>query len=220
MKKLGIILVACGTVAACTSFEPDMDKAAEIRKEAQIQYHEEVGCPMVDDHEAYRNCVIKTYDKNTPKTFVPARLPDGRSVAILRNEETTSYDEQTGTYETERVVVIETVETIAPTTEAVTTTETTTTTVEEPAASVTTTTTVTKEPVTQVTETVTTTNATEPTESVTITTPVTETEPTVVEEKEQTWWDTYQKDKPATKPTKPQCPCPDPNEPCPQCVDK
>ena len=40
-----------------------------------------------------------------------------------------------------------------------------------------------------------------------------------VEPKKDTWWETYKKNK-SVKPAEVQCPCPDPNEPCPQCVDK
>ena len=191
MKKLGIVLAACGLVAACTSYEPDQDIAAEKRREAQVAYHQDVGCPMVDDHEAYRNCVINTYYKNSPKTFVPAKLPDGRSVAIIRNDQTSSYDEATDTYKTERVVVIETVETISGKPA-----EAKMPVVETPAP--------TPAPVV----------AEQPKPA-----PKAEPVPAETEVREQTWWETYQKEKPAEV-AAPQCPCPDPNEPCPQCIDK
>ena len=43
----------------------------------------------------------------------------------------------------------------------------------------------------------------------------------VVEEpKEKTWWENYQENKPEDKPTEVKCPCEDPNDPCPQCVEK
>lgn len=190
MKKLGAVLVACTTLAACSSYEPDFDVAAETRQEALVAYHQEVGCPMVDDHEAYRNCVIGTYYKNSPKTFVPAKLPDGRSLAIVRNDQTSSYDETTDTYKTERVVVIETVETIKGKPEKVIQSETINTEVVETLPS---------EPVTPTAE-----------------QPVPEVKQEPVE---KTWWETYQKEKPADQ-EKPKCPCPDPNEPCPQCIDK
>ena len=45
---------------------------------------------------------------------------------------------------------------------------------------------------------------------------------TVVTEevKEKTWWENYQENKPEDTPTKVKCPCEDPNDPCPQCVEK
>ena len=188
MKKIFVILCACGALAACTSYEPDLDKAAAVRDEHHRAYRAENGCPLTDDHAAYRECVINTYYKNTPKTFVPAKMEDGRSVAIIRNESTSSYDEETNTYKTERVVVIETVETVTDGESAETTTTTTETKVVPSKSDKT----VKQEPT-----------------------------PAPVPEKEQTWWDQYQKNRPATTPAaKPQCPCPDPNEPCPQCVDK
>ena len=36
---------------------------------------------------------------------------------------------------------------------------------------------------------------------------------------DKTWWETYQEEKQPVKPTV-VCPCPDPNDPCPQCVTK
>jgi hypothetical protein len=36
---------------------------------------------------------------------------------------------------------------------------------------------------------------------------------------EKTWWETYQEEKQPAQP-KVVCPCPDPNDPCPQCVTK
>ena len=196
MKNLGIVLMACGGLVACTSYEPDQDIAAETRREAQVAYHQEVGCPAVDDHEAYRNCVIETYYKGSPKTFVPAKLPDGRSVAIVRNDRTSSYDEETNTYKTERVVVIETVETIKGQEPKIINSETKTEVIETPAP----------EPVTAMPE--------QPTPNEMVV------EEVVVNEPEKTWWETYQKEKTAEAIQEPTCPCPDPNEPCPQCIDK
>lgn len=210
MKKLGIVLAACGFVAACTSYEPDQDIAAEKRREAQVAYHQDVGCPMVDDHEAYRNCVINTYYKNSPKTFVPAKLPDGRSVAIIRNDQTSSYDEATDTYKTERVVVIETVETISgkPAEAKMPVVETPV--IETPAPT----------PAPVVAEQPKPAPKAESVIEIEVeSTPKAEPVPAETEVREQTWWETYQKEKPAEV-AAPQCPCPDPNEPCPQCIDK
>jgi len=47
---------------------------------------------------------------------------------------------------------------------------------------------------------------------------VVEPEPTKVDPKD-TWWETYKKNK-TLEGNEDQCPCADPNEPCPQCVDK
>lgn len=188
MKKIGLILCACGALAACTSYEPNLDKATEIRNEKHMANRVENGCPLTDDHAAYRQCVINTYYKNSPKTFVPAKMEDGRSVAIIRNESTSSYDEETNTYKTERVVVIETVETVTG---------------EGPTDNV--------APAVQVPPA----SKAAPKAKPAPEKPV----PPKAPEKEQTFWEQYQKNKPAPAP-KPQCPCPDPNEPCPQCVDK
>lgn len=202
MKKLGVVLMACGALAACTSYEPDQDIAAETRREAQVAYHQDVGCPNIDDHEAYRKCVIATYYKGSPKTFVPAKLADGRSLAIVRNDKTTSFDEETNTYKTERVVVIETVETITGQEPKIIESKTQTEVIETPAP----------EPVLAVAE--------QPEPEVVVGEAVVDPQPEPVEESEKTWWETYQKEKPVEETQEPTCPCPDPNEPCPQCIDK
>lgn len=47
-------------------------------------------------------------------------------------------------------------------------------------------------------------------------TPKTET----IQETEKTWWQDYQENKKPEPASTIKCPCPDPNDPCPQCVDK
>ena len=55
----------------------------------------------------------------------------------------------------------------------------------------------------------------------TIEIPTPQPESVVTEEvKEKTWWENYQENKPEDKPTEVKCPCEDPNDPCPQCVEK
>ena len=95
MKKFAIILCAGVAVTACSNFEPDLDMARDIRDENNRLAREEVGCTFAGDHDAYRQCVLNTYYKNTPKTFVTGRTEDGKALAILKNESTSSYDEST-----------------------------------------------------------------------------------------------------------------------------
>lgn len=63
---------------------------------------------------------------------------------------------------------------------------------------------------------------TEPVETETITTTTVETEENPQPQQDPTWWETYQNNHPSEDKTveKGPCPCPDPNEPCPQCFDK
>lgn len=213
MKKFAIILCAGVAVTACSNFEPDLDMARDIRDENNRLAREEVGCTFAGDHDAYRQCVLNTYYKNKPKTFVTGRTEDGKALAILKNESTSSYDESTGTYKTERVIVIETEERLVdiPTPSPITATANLVETVPPLPAE-------TKDPVVPaqnpaqnadeiVSDTV--------ANSETITETVPPPEPIL--EKEETWWSQYKKQPAQPAPV---CPCPDPNEPCPQCVDK
>lgn len=209
MKKFAIILCAGVAVTACSNFEPDLDMARDIRDESNRLAREEVGCTFAGDHDAYRQCVLNTYYKNKPKTFVTGRTEDGKALAILKNESTSSYDESTGTYKTERVIVIETEERLVdiPTPSPITATANLVETVPPLPAE-------TKDPVVPaqnadeiVSDTV--------VNSETITETVPPPEPIL--EKEETWWSQYKKQPAQPAPV---CPCPDPNEPCPQCVDK
>ena len=177
MKKLSFVLFACTALVGCSSYEPDLDKAAEVRAENRTAFHQEFGCPFTDDHAAYRQCVLNTYYGTHPRTYSVKQDKDGKSIAVIRNESRSSYDAETDTYKTERVIVIETEEKLVPVPVEVTP------------------------------------QLIEP--------EVLPPDLSAVEEPapKETWWDTYQKDKPAPA-KEPQCPCPDPNEPCPQCVDK
>ena len=183
MKKWTILACACAALAGCIGPYTDLDKAAETRTERRMAYRQEFGCPMTDDHQAYRECVLRTYAASHPKTYRTEDNADGKSVAVLKDTLTQTYDRSANTYKTERVVVIETEERLEPLPQIV------------PAPVV-------------------------PAEVVVETTEVVEkpaTEPAVELEPKESWWDTYQKNQPAEEP---KCPCEDPNDPCPQCVDK
>lgn len=213
MKKFAIILCAGVAVTACSNFEPDLDMARDIRDENNRLAREEVGCTFAGDHDAYRQCVLNTYYKNKPKTFVTGRTEDGKALAILKNESTSSYDESTGTYKTERVIVIETEERLVdiPTPSPITTTANLVETVPPLPAE-------TKDPVVPAQDPAQ--NADEiVSDTVVNSETITETvpPPEPILEKEETWWSQYKKQPAQPAPV---CPCPDPNEPCPQCVDK
>ena len=217
MKKFAIILCAGVAVTACSNFEPDLDMARDIRDENNRLAREEVGCTFAGDHDAYRQCVLNTYYKNKPKTFVTGCTEDGNALAILKNESTSSYDESTGTYKTERVIVIETEERLVdiPTPSPITATANLVETVPPLPAE-------TKGPVVPVQDQVQdpAQNADEiVSDTVVNSETITETvpPPEPILEKEETWWSQYKKQPAQPAPV---CPCPDPNEPCPQCVDK
>lgn len=172
---LGIVTV-CLALSACYYYNPD-DRGAERAEKLAMKRAFE-GCLLIDDHEAYRNCLLATMQQNSPKTFITAEDSNGRPLAIIKSN--VPCDETCATAQT------------------IVKTEIKTTVTEEPAQVI-------------------------KTEVVDISTKTTETvEPTkVVEEpKEKTWWENYQENKPEDKPVEVKCPCEDPNDPCPQCVEK
>ena len=179
MKKWTILAAVCVALAGCHLYEADMDKATAERNERRAAYHQEFGCPFTDDHAALRECVIKTHLAHKPKTYRPSETEDGKALAIVRDETTSSFDEEKNTYKTERVIVIETEERLEP---LPTTTAIIPFTVEKLSEEE-----IDKTPVEQ------------------------------VEQEDRSWWEKQPK---TEAPAEPECPCPDPNDPCPQCVEK
>lgn len=172
IKNILGIAVICLGVSACYYYNPN-DKGAERAEKLAMKRAQE-GCLLLDDHEAYRNCIITTMKQNSPKTYVIAENSNGEPVAIIKSN--TPCD---GTCNASQTIVK---------------TEVKKTVIEEPA---------------KVIET-----STVQTEEVAALAPVVETP------KEKTWWENYQENKPADKPATVKCPCEDPNDPCPECVEK
>ena len=225
MKKLLCIGVALTLLSACSTFEPDLDKAAEERAENRAEIRNEIGCQFANDHDAYRRCLISTYENNKPKTFTTAQDCSGQPVVVVSSGKT------------QGMVYADGVITQAGSTQTTATTQTTTTT---------------QVPVhqlsavpcgTQAGDCFYTTQAlyeaqvapctTCAPKQVVVEQPkiVTVEQTETIEEKpvevvpapqplpDKTWWETYQEEKQPVKPTV-VCPCPDPNDPCPQCVTK
>lgn len=193
MKKLPFILAVFTALSGCSYMDTNLESAQGTRDAKRDAYRQEFGCTFTDDHASYRNCLLNTYYSSKPKTYSTTTNKDGKSVAIIKDETKKSYDEETNTYKTERVIVIETEEHLVPvpvstTTPVVETKDKDTTVVEEK-------------------------HLIEP---VVATEEIAPVEP----KPEKTWWDTYQEEKEEVKTEEPVCPCPDPNDPCPQCVDK
>jgi len=202
MKKLSITLCACVALSGCTfGFDPDVDSAAGTRNSHRADYRAEFGCPLTDDHEAYRQCLINTYYGTHPKTYRTTVDEKGRSVAVVKDETKSSYDKDTGNYKTERVIVIETTEELVPASSTI------------PPIPMPQLETVKPAPVTEIEK-----NFDEV--EIVETTPVQKVSEPVKEAPAATWWDTYQKNKPTDQKVKEGCPCENPNDPCPQCYDK
>ena len=197
MKKLSLTLCACVALSGCMfGFDPDIDSSSATRKIHHADYRAEFGCPLTDDHEAYRQCLVNTYYKTHPKTYNVTVDKDGKSVAVIKDETKSSYDKATDTYKTERVIVIETEEKLVP--------------VPVQSMPMPTIQNVEPQPIENLVE--------EDCEEVEVET----VKPVKEGPKPTTWWDTYQKNKVTDKKLsdKDGCPCADPNDPCPQCYDK
>ncbi|MBR5129712.1 MAG: hypothetical protein IKV03_00600 [Alphaproteobacteria bacterium] len=169
---LGIIAV-CLALSACYYYNPE-DRGAERAEKLAIKRANE-GCLSIDDHEAYRNCLLATVKQNSPKTYVTAEDSNGNPLAIIKSNVPCD-----GTCAASQTILK---------------TEVKTTVIEEPAKVI---------------------------KSEIIETPAVEADISVEVEapKEKTWWENYQENKPEDKPAEVKCPCEDPNDPCPQCVEK
>ena len=196
MKKMSLIFGICVALAGCSTMDTNLESAQETRDANRDSFRQEFGCGPADEHAAYRNCLLNTYYANKPKTFSTYVNKDGQSVAVIKNETKESYDADTNTYKTERVIVIETEERLVPAPVA-------TPVPEEPK----------EEPVVETEETIS-------EEIISEEIPTKEEIAPVEPTPQKTWWDTYQEEKEVEETDEPVCPCDDPNDPCPQCVDK
>ena len=114
MKKLPAILAICTALSGCSHMDANLDSAQETRNANRDAYRQEFGCTFTDDHASYRNCLLNTYYSSKPKTYSTSTNKEGKSIAIVKNERNSSYNKDTNTYKTERVIVIETEERLVP----------------------------------------------------------------------------------------------------------
>ncbi len=194
MKKALIILGALTLTACSVGYETNLDKAA-AKREANIDARHQVsGCTFIRDHEAYKTCLMNTYNVNTPATYTTQTMQDGRPVVVMSQ----------GTQATSTACGLKPIpaqpeyEWAAPTTVSQTNSvETVCQKKFEPQQTI----------VQTVEETI-----PPPTPEVVFVQqePV---QPVVVQQPVQQVWT-------APVPVAPTCPCADPNDPCPQCYDK
>ena len=86
MRKLFVVLGAMALTACTIGHETDLDKA-EAKRQANIdQRHQMIGCTFTRDHDAYRNCLLNTHLMNSPTTYTPQTLQDGRPVAVIHQQ--------------------------------------------------------------------------------------------------------------------------------------
>ena len=224
MKKLSFLVSTLALLSACSSYNPDIYTAEEKRNLNREEARMSLGCQLADTQSAYRECLLSTYNRTKPRTYSVTTTANGLPVAVVSNGTmaTASIVETKTTVQNEMVPVqpvqpqVIQVNTQGQLCEGVTGSpcvyqeqgeiyemqmppvscgdQPCPPMVEEPKkVIVTTTETVTEKPVEVV--------------------PMPEPLP------EKTWWETYQEGQPEPEP-KVVCPCPDPNDPCPQCVGK
>ena len=66
MKKLSSLVPVLMLLSACTSYQPDLDEAAEVRIQSRSEIRSEIGCQFADTNATYRECVLATYRKQKP----------------------------------------------------------------------------------------------------------------------------------------------------------
>ena len=208
MKKTWAFLLGCALLGGCVGYEADLQDAQQERDALLLQKRMKEGCTFVRDQDAYRECLLNTYYSQYPKGYQTAELVDGEPIAIVSNA-SASY--------TQGVTQVAPLPSSGPqiipysTTEITTTDSTFTQEYVTPQATVV----QTREVVAQVPV------ETALPEPVPVVQPVAISEPVQqpVVQQDPTWWDNYQQTRTVIQPTV-QCPCEDPNDPCPQCYEK
>ena len=236
MKKLSLLIPAFALLSACSSYEPDIYDAEAKRMMNREEARMSMGCQFVDTQSAYRECLMATYNRNRPKTYSITVDESGRSVAVVSNgviapvAPTGAPSAPVQEVEVAQTVAVQPAAQPVPAPQpqvipinqqgqlceglvgspCVYQTQGEVYEMQMPPVSCG------EQPCPPMVE--------EP-KKVTVTTTETVTEkpievvPMPEPLPEKTWWETYQEEKEPSEP-KIVCPCPDPNDPCPQCVEK
>lgn len=195
LKYIVCMTLGLSLLGGCYSFKVD---DAEGRAGRIAERKAENGCTLLETQKEYRDCVIATAQKNSPKTYTTAENSDGEAIAIIKGEKPCTNqcaERWKAKHSTEILEEVES-ETIIEQTpkQTVVIQEAVAETIVEPIL-----------------------------EPVPASVPV----PVVIQEavapapvQDKTWWEQYQKDKASDVADKVICPCPDPNDPCPQCAQK
>ena len=197
MKKHLLVLLGCSLLGGCVAYETNLQDTQEKRDMALMQKRSETGCTFIRDHDAYRQCILNTYYMQHPQTYETHELTTGQPIAVISNPSCG----QPGCAAKVAPLPASGPQIVPYATSESTTVETTCTqNYQAQEASVTTTEVIPPPPPVKI---------------------VTEPVPVVEPDPDPTWWETYQAEKkPEPVPAKPVCPCPDPNDPCPQCFEK
>lgn len=212
MDKSWVILLACVLLGGCVAHETNFQKAQDERDAMLLNKRMKEGCQFVRDQDAYRECLLNTYYSQYPKGYQTAELVDGESLAIVSNTQNSYGSYAQGQRTVTQVAPLPPLNgpQIVPysTSEVTTIDSTYTQDYVAPQATVV----KTQEVVAQVPV-----SAPLPvSQPVAMPQPV----PTQGPNTQPVWWDNYQQTRTPVQAAKPVCPCPDPNDPCPQCYEK
>ena len=211
MKKLGFLIPVVGLLAACSNYNPDLEVAAEKRAKNRAEIRDEIGCQFADTQTAYRNCLLATYRSQKPKTFSTTTTATGQTVAVVSSSTMVASTEvYAQPVNNQGVIALNADGSVACSSVPgqPCTYQTQGEVYEKQVPAIPCGAPVVEEPKT-VTVTTTETVIEKPVEVVPMPEPL----------PEKTWWETYQEEK-APEAPKVVCPCPDPNDPCPQCNSK
>lgn len=103
MKKTLSAILVCTILSGCwyqTDYSKENAENRALKRAVE-------GCQMGDDHAAYRECMIQTQLKNSPKTYTTSQLPNGEPLAIIRDKDVSANEQE--------IVVVEQIETLTPT---------------------------------------------------------------------------------------------------------
>ena len=210
MNKSSVALLACVLLGGCVAHETNFQVAQEERDAMLLSKRMKEGCQFVRDQDAYRECLLNTYYSQYPKGYQTAELIDGEPIAIISDARAGC-----GASQNQRIV-----SQVAPlpssgpqiipyaTSEVTTVDSTYTQNYTAPQATIV----KTQEVVAQVPVS----QSLPPPQPVVMPQPVV----TQVPQQDTSWWDNYQQTRTTPVVNQPVCPCPDPNDPCPQCFEK
>lgn len=220
MKKQLLLVLGCSLLSACVVHETDLYAAQEKRDAALAQKRSQMGCTFIRDHDAYRQCILNTYYLQQPQGYETRELTTGQPVAVISTSACgpagcgskvaplPPSGPQIVPYSTTESQTVET--TCTQNYQAREASVTTTEVIPAPA------------PVQIITQTAPAPAPAPVAEPAPVAAPAPAPAPVpVAPDPDPTWWETYQAEKkPEPVPAQPVCPCPDPNDPCPQCFDK
>ena len=208
MKKYLAVILGSSLLCACVYHETDFQAAQQERDAALALKRAQVGCSFIRDHDAYRQCLMNTYYGQQPKNYEVREMTNGQPVAIIGGADSSvapCYSCSQGCATPSYYQMQAQIAPLPPSGPQIVPYTTSESTTVETLCS--------KNYVAQ--------EASFSTrEVIPAVQPKPLPKPQIQPLPDPTWWQQYQANKQTLVVKKPVCPCPDPNDPCPQCVEK